>query len=112
SYFTNVNGTLFFRLNDIIRGCGIWKSDGTIEGTVLAHRFPMGTASSSPGVLTGAGGTLFFRADDGLHGGTSRLWKSDGTALGTKLINDSVWGSYLTNVDGTLYFVQSDSLHG
>ena len=37
---------------------------------------PAATAAD-PGDLTAVGGTLFFTADDGMHG--SELWKSDGT---------------------------------
>ena len=32
------------------------------------------------------GGTLFFTANDGIHG--LELWKSDGTAAGTVLVKD------------------------
>ena len=32
------------------------------------------------------GGTLFFTADDGVHG--QELWKRDGTAAGTVLVKD------------------------
>src|SRR5882724_690167 len=37
--------------------------------------------SSTPSNLFDASGTLFFAADDGVHG--SELWKSDGTESGT-----------------------------
>ena len=39
-----------------------------------------------PSSLTGVGGTLFFTADDGIHG--RELWKSDGTKAGTVLVKD------------------------
>ena len=41
---------------------------------------------SDPSSLTGVGGTLFFTADDGIHG--RELWKSDGTKAGTVLVKD------------------------
>ena len=44
------------------------------------------TQSADPGYLTTADGTLFFFAKDRTHG--LELWKSDGTAAGTTLIED------------------------
>ena len=46
------------------------------------------------------------------------LWKSDGTAAGTVLVKDILGGSsgsfpsYLTNVNGTLFFGANDGSHG
>jgi ELWxxDGT repeat protein len=45
-----------------------------------------GTAGSGPGNLMDVNGTLFFNANDGVHG--SELWKSDGTEAGTVLVKD------------------------
>jgi ELWxxDGT repeat protein len=81
--------------------------------------------------LTDVNGTLFFVADDGVHGG--ELWVSDGTLAGTHLVQDinplitcdslgSNPGSgshpcgskpeHLANVNGTLYFAANDGTHG
>jgi ELWxxDGT repeat protein len=66
--------------------------------------------------LTVLGGTLFFFAYDGFHGG---LWKSDGTTAGTTLVKDInsaiEIGSNLadmTAVGNTLFFVADDGVHG
>ena len=62
------------------------------------------------------GGTLFFAADDGVHG--SELWRSDGTETGTVLVTDINPGAsdgfprYLTEVGGTLFFTARDGVHG
>lgn len=42
--------------------------------------------SSNPSELTRVGSTLFFAANDGVHG--YELWKSDGTAAGTKMVKN------------------------
>ena len=47
-------------------------------------------ASSNPSQLTVVGKTLYFTADDGIHG--RELWRSDGTARGTRLVKDIVSG--------------------
>ena len=91
SHFADVGGTLFFTANDGIHGYELWKSNGTNAGTVLVKDIQpdaRGGDDYGPGSLTGVGGTLFFTADDGIHG--SELWKSDGTKAGTVLVKDIV----------------------
>ena len=132
---TNVNGTLFFTANDGSTGEQLWKSDGTTAGT--AEVKDIGTDGSYPSDLTNVNGTLFFSANDdeyrgyGLPETTGReLWKSDGTAAGTVLVKDindppytgsrcdgshypqGSYPSYLTNVNGTLFFVADDCNKG
>jgi ELWxxDGT repeat protein len=57
---------------------GLWKTDGTLEGTVLVRTLPAG-GSRLP---TPVGSRLFFMA--GPYG--QELWTSDGTAEGTRLV--------------------------
>lgn len=97
---TNVNGTLFFSAASTSYGNELWKSNGTIAGTVMVSDIHPGSSyyrtyygvyaqyasSSSPARLTNVNGTLFFTANDGSHG--RELWKSDGTSIGTVLIKD------------------------
>jgi ELWxxDGT repeat protein len=45
-----------------------------------------GPEYSIPGQFLGAGGTLFFVANDGTHG--REPWISDGSAAGTRIIDD------------------------
>jgi ELWxxDGT repeat protein len=115
-YLTNVNGTLFFTAEDGTNGRELWKSDGTVAGTVLVKDINPGSASSAPTSLTNVDGTLFFTAGDGTNG--RELWQSDGTAAGTVLIKDIRPGSassspsQVTNVNGTLFFSAYDGTNG
>lgn len=121
-YFTNVNGTLFFRANDSASGIELWKSDGSAEGTVRVKDIRPGIASSlffqqnvKPSFVD-VDGTLFFSANDGLGG--VELWKSDGTEVGTVRVRDIYSGSTgsfptsLVNLAGALYFTAGDSSSG
>ncbi len=71
-----------------------------------------GPKGSRPTGLARIAGTLYFSANDGVHG--YELWKSDGTAAGTVRVDDIRPGpkgsrpAYLTAVDDTLFFVADD----
>jgi ELWxxDGT repeat protein len=113
---TNLNGTLFFRVDDGLSGVELWKSDGTSAGTVRVKDIRRGRASSDPKTLRGVGGTLFFTADEGVSG--RELWKSDGTEAGTVRVKDIRPGAegitayysanQLVNVNGTVFFNACD----
>lgn len=117
-----VNGTLFFRGNDVTHGYELWKTDGTDAGTVMVKDINPGLANSGPLSLTEMNGALFFTASDGVHG--TEIWTSDGTAAGTVMVKDICPGAapsfisgfqkqpLLTNMNGTLYFNASDGVHG
>lgn len=85
--------------------------------------------------LTDVNGTLFFSADNDVHGGElwkgdgteagthgQELWMGDGTAEGTLLVKDIYPGNWddpsepepeeLTDVNGTLFFSAYDDAHG
>jgi hypothetical protein len=74
------------------------------------------TGSSNPSHMTAVGSTLFFAANDGVHG--NELWKSDGTYAGTKMVKNirplgkSSDPENLVNVNGTLFFTATDGQHG
>ncbi len=127
--FTNVAGTLFFAAGDRRHGNELWRSDGTRRGTRMVKDIRPGPrpcaaskgacrsqgATSYPSGLTAVGRTLYFTADDGIHG--SELWRSDGTARGTRLVKDMNPGAGAaglgqpTDVAGTLFFTASDGTH-
>jgi ELWxxDGT repeat protein len=77
-----------------------------------------GSDSSNPGPwsFTTIGGTAYFEADDGTHGG--ELWKTDGTEAGTVMVKDIDPGPEgsepieRTAFAGDLYFFADDGTHG
>jgi len=116
SYTTlsHIGSTLFFAANDGVHGIELWKSDGTPGGTSLVKDIWPGAGSAFPGVplawnfdqsFFNLNGTLFFVANDGVHG--YELWKSDGTAPGTTKITD---GNYDWNEQPEIMGVIGDSL--
>ncbi|MFY0523701.1 ELWxxDGT repeat protein [Archangium gephyra] len=88
----NLRGRLLFSgMGADSSGFEPWVTDGTPEGTRRVKDVAPPLSSSNPAELTGAGGRLFLRADDGVSG--SELWTSDGTPAGTKLVLDIKPGS-------------------
>ena len=92
----------------------LWVTDGTASGTKLVKNLETGSStlspySSFPHDFMPMGGELFFTASTGFK---ERLWKTDGTAKGTVLVNpvprnSSVYqrcSSKLTVVGNKLFF--------
>ncbi|MFP2927253.1 ELWxxDGT repeat protein [Pyxidicoccus sp. 3LG] len=114
-----VGDSVYFVATDGTPGESLWRSDGTAAGSFLLRTFARLGDEAPTDAWTGAvgvGGTLFFRADDGVHG--VELWRSDGTAFGTALVRDvnpGPDGSYIgafAELDGTLFFTAYDAVNG
>ena len=101
----NLNGVLFFRNSG-----DLWKSDGTLAGTVLVK------SEVYPDRFTNVNGTLYFEGWDTVHG--YELWKSNGTNAGTVMVKDIALGTadshpdLMTDVNGTLFFTATEPATG
>jgi ELWxxDGT repeat protein len=109
--------------------CEILEDRTLLTAYLVADVNPAAKAGSYPADVTNVNGVVFFTANDGSHG--RELWRSDGTANGTRLVKDVKpgagggvsgsfgdpgpsggtlpgWASDLTNANGTLYFLAND----
>lgn len=102
---------------------GLWKTNGTAAGTVEVTDLPNNDDFCYPswlcwdvGYMVSTGDDLYFSLHDLALG--TELWTSDGTARGTGPVEDFVRGhygtyaQYLTESDGTVFFVGQDPRHG
>ena len=123
SKFHAVGSTLVFEAVETSGVNELWASNGTTTGTTLLKALSPSTEShsyyyygySGGGSLV-AGGVLYFASNDGTHG--DELWRSDGTAAGTYLVDDINPGAAsssptpLAVLNGQLVLVANDGVHG
>lgn len=113
SDLTALGDLAFFIANDGVHGRELWKTDGTVAGTVLVKDVFPGKEAGLYGGLSTAGGLLYFNGEDPDHG--VELWRSDGSEAGTHLVEDFVPGpdsSYahpLAELGGRLLFTLGNS---
>jgi ELWxxDGT repeat protein len=97
---TVADDTLYFVANDAAHGWELWKVEPGATHATLVRDIQAGSGSalsdelfstSSSSLLTNIDGTLYFSANDGLHG--VELWKTDGTAAGTVMVADVAPGA-------------------
>ena len=77
--FTEMGGNVYFFGEPTPGSRGLWKTDGTPQGTTLV-------APVWSQILTAVGDTLYFIGDGNNAG--KELWKTDGTTAGTMIVKD------------------------
>ncbi len=89
--FGVVGDKLLLQGADLDHGCELWRSEGTAVGTSLLVDIYPGAGESKPGCFTLApNGIVYFGAADGVSAaaGQAELWRTDGTARGTRMVAD------------------------
>jgi len=111
SNLTDLDGTLYFGMNDGTHGNQLWKSDGTAAGTTMVTDVAGSGGVSVYSPAETENGNVYFVGSDGTHG--LQVWKVDGSADGASMVKDiplppglgaAVW-SNLAVVGNELYFV-------
>jgi ELWxxDGT repeat protein len=119
-YIALKDDVLFFA-DDGIYGYELWGSNGSPQGTRLVADILPGPTSSAeqfsvsmvPGEVDGI---ALFAATDGEHG--LELWRSDGTAHGTWLVQDIATGpgssspTRIVPAGEQIFFLANDNRHG
>jgi ELWxxDGT repeat protein len=113
SSYAALGSSLLFAGDDGVHGSELWKTDGTIAGTVMVKDINPGIGSSITASICIFNNKAYFSAYDGING--MQVWQSDGTANGTVMLKN--WGVLLTGngaqpaqftvCNGALYFVQT-----
>ncbi|NPC81602.1 hypothetical protein HPC49_25695, partial [Pyxidicoccus fallax] len=120
SWLACLGNAVYFSAWDADVGVELWKSDGTVAGTLrVADLFP-GAGSASPRGFTVHEGAVYFLADDGVTG--TELWRTDGTPHGTSRVADVAPGAAsstegrpenrMISSPGALFFIADDGVHG
>jgi len=108
------NDLMYFVVHDGIHGNEYWKTDGTVDGTVMA--FDLNPDDSfAVGYPTVMDNTMYFTGNHPDYG--VELFKSDGTAEGTHLVKEIVEDGHTYFEDfcecgGKLFFVADDFISG
>lgn len=119
--FTGVSGTIYFHATEPTSGFELWKSDGTVTGTVMVKQInPLGDGIGyGEQEMIQIDGVLYFVANDGVHG--YELWRSDGTEEGTRMVKDinpagNAFFTYsspeLIRIGDLIYFAATNDVDG
>jgi ELWxxDGT repeat protein len=93
-----------------VTGLGLGVATTHAASASLVKDIVPGGDGSGPAGLEGVRGTLYFEAFT--PAGRDGLWRSDGTAAGTRLLDDTfAYGFWLTRAGDRLFFVADDE-HG
>jgi ELWxxDGT repeat protein len=106
-----LNNMIYYRGND----GKIWKTDGSIAGTLQAVDFPVPYSAN----FYSTNGWIYFSGGyNGVGLPGNELCKTDGTLANTSMIKDIYFGFNSSNpkkfvdVNGTIFFIANDGING
>jgi trimeric autotransporter adhesin len=107
NFLTHGNQLLFVAHHESF-GRELWRSDGTVNGTVLVKDINVGRSGGSYSNFLEFKGMVYFVANDGVNG--YQLWTTDGSTSGTRQVSNNVYQAVEKLVtDGNyIYFLKKD----
>lgn len=106
-----LNNVIYYRGND----GKIWKTDGTLLGTLQAVDFPVSYLAN----FYSTNGWIYFSGGyNGVGLPGNELCKTDGTLVNTSIIKDIYFGFNSSNptqfidINGTIFFLANDGING
>ncbi len=108
-------GLVYFAGTTAANGLGLYKSDGTVAGTVLVKELnstdmTQNNNYATEGPVT-ANGIFYFGAKDNTSPGI-KLWRSDGTASGTYVLTGPTQPTNIVELNGFVLFLGYDAVNG
>ncbi len=87
--YTELNGIVYFNAKTRLYGEELWRTDGTDAGTYQVADLTPGSGSSFPEYMVAFKNKLYFVRHDARNSDKGTLFRTDGTAAGTKAMRDS-----------------------
>lgn len=106
SQIVTTEDRVYLSVRDQDNGQRLWTSDGTSDSITVLTSGGFYPGSAEVNSLVNLGGSLFFKADDGVH--RDELWHSDGSDSGTTMITDLYPGGFPS---GTPYIVIGNEVY-
>jgi len=89
--FTQLGSWVLFTAADRNRGDELWRTDGTVDGTIFVKDVFPGIPSSEIADMTNIGNRIYFTARTA--DGGREMWSTDGTTQGTLPVEDLMPGA-------------------